>query len=356
MPSEPAPIDVCQLLELGLDYFGRNRFEDAIECWIRVLQQEPGHPEAIDYLESAGVDTTDLFRDAERENTKADLCEAPASSLTKSSPLEDTMSSSQWTEDFLDSIRPPPATDDVECKDVDGLDCDEIGLLLSQRRYEEVLSLLYAARKRAPQDASLSKSIRHVRERLAREYAYRLVDLDRVPRPVPGRPWSALADADWSASDSAIAREARQLASLIDGISSFADIVAASPLGQLSTLRGLCTLLEREYVTVGSVNESATVGSISQVARAALDVEREKPPSHQVSRVIPINSEMAPASNSLLDKDEDYAGLFKCATEAYILRDFQRAIDLFGECCRRRPDDRRAQHNLETLMRRMRKT
>ena len=364
--SESAPVDISELLQRGLDYFGRDCFEDAVRCWMKVLRHEPGHPDAIDYLQSAGVDTTGLLGESSIAESSDDHSYGPPSNVTQLG----SNSSSQWVEELLDSIRPPPPSPDgVECKDVGVLDCEEIELLLSQRRYEEVLSLLYAARKRAPKDASLSRSIRHVRERLAREYAYRLVDLDRIPRPVPGRPWSALADADWSGSDGALAREARQLAGLVDGISSFADIVAASPLGQLSTLRGLCTLLEREYVVVGEMEamaEQGVSGAVSQelppspISEQEPEVSTKNSNGEESSRdeapeINPMNSGVAPRSSSLNAEEEEYAEIFRCATKAYLLRDFEQAVELFSECCRRRPDDRRAHHNLETLMRRMSK-
>jgi hypothetical protein len=55
------------------------------------------------------------------------------------------------------------------------------------------------------------------------------------------------------------------------------------------------------------------------------------------------------------EEPEDYAALFKRATGAYMLRDFELAARLFSECCARRPDDTRAAHNLNALLRRMRR-
>jgi len=51
---------------------------------------------------------------------------------------------------------------------------------------------------------------------------------------------------------------------------------------------------------------------------------------------------------------EDYPTLFKRATEAYMIRDFELAIHLFEKCHRERPDDRRPLYNLNALRRRMR--
>lgn len=63
----------------------------------------------------------------------------------------------------------------------------------------------------------------------------------------------------------------------------------------------------------------------------------------------------AKAELDAAEAPEDYASLFKRATEAYMVRDFGRAIQLFTQCHEQRPDDRRALHNLNTLKRRMRR-
>ncbi|HEU5076364.1 MAG TPA: hypothetical protein VFU02_19365, partial [Polyangiaceae bacterium] len=52
--------------------------------------------------------------------------------------------------------------------------------------------------------------------------------------------------------------------------------------------------------------------------------------------------------------EEDYPKLFKRATEAYMIRDFELAIQLFEKCHEQRPDDRRPLYNLNALRRRMR--
>lgn len=52
--------------------------------------------------------------------------------------------------------------------------------------------------------------------------------------------------------------------------------------------------------------------------------------------------------------EEDYPNLFKRATEAYMIRDFELAIQLFEKCHEQRPDDRRPLYNLNALRRRMR--
>jgi tetratricopeptide (TPR) repeat protein len=54
MAESPAE-QVARLLAEGLEHFGEDRAEQAIECWRRVLELDPTQGEARDYLESAGV-------------------------------------------------------------------------------------------------------------------------------------------------------------------------------------------------------------------------------------------------------------------------------------------------------------
>lgn len=61
MTTQLAPHDTAdllneaqQLLELGLERYGRNQPEQAIDCWERVLSVDPGNHVALDYLQAAG--------------------------------------------------------------------------------------------------------------------------------------------------------------------------------------------------------------------------------------------------------------------------------------------------------------
>ncbi len=49
------------------------------------------------------------------------------------------------------------------------------------------------------------------------------------------------------------------------------------------------------------------------------------------------------------DPEQDYEGLFRAATAAYIQRDYARALELFEQCHAARPQDRRVAHNLDRL-------
>jgi len=46
--------EASALVDAGLDRYGRNLTDQAIACWRRALELDPGNPRAIDYLQTAG--------------------------------------------------------------------------------------------------------------------------------------------------------------------------------------------------------------------------------------------------------------------------------------------------------------
>jgi hypothetical protein len=118
----------------------------------------------------------------------------------------------------------------------------QITLLLGERRYEEALELLYAARWRAPDAAEISRGINLLKERLVRRYVEQLGNLDAVP--------SVAADVD--PASLSIGEEERALLHLIYGISSLTDIAHQSRLGRFETYRALSRLVGEGIVVVAS--------------------------------------------------------------------------------------------------------
>jgi hypothetical protein len=47
---------IARLMAEGLDHYGQDRVERAVESWREVLRLDPGHSEARDYLRSAGYE------------------------------------------------------------------------------------------------------------------------------------------------------------------------------------------------------------------------------------------------------------------------------------------------------------
>ena len=58
--SETREGQISRLMEEGLIHYGEGRMDEACDCWREVLRLEPGHPEALDYMRSAGFDAGEI--------------------------------------------------------------------------------------------------------------------------------------------------------------------------------------------------------------------------------------------------------------------------------------------------------
>lgn len=366
MPFEPKDA-ITSLLQRGLDHYGRNEVEEAVKCWAEVLAHDPKHPAALDYLESAGVDVAQIPAQ-QAEIIDFDVARAQLGSVSPTPPSP--------------SVVPPPLPPGMQDGEIE----PSLKRLLSERRYEEALDFLYAVRSRRPNDAAISRSIKLIREKLVVTYVARLVNLDHVPvltRPLTPQEFGA---------------EVRQVLALVDGVSTYADIVAASSAGRLAALRTLCSGLEGGIIQSAPAlkpHESSSrfraplqpsllagiaahspspppssdrrlrapeprpspdpppaavfLGAPSTRARSFDD----SPPSSAPPPVAPkAPASVRPAAASAAP-DDPYRTLFDRATEAYLIRDYRRAYELFSSCCKERPDDTRAQHNLKALKKRL---
>lgn len=56
MSSDSSARTIERLMAEGLDAYGSDRVERAVECWRTVLRLDPGHEDARDFLRSAGFD------------------------------------------------------------------------------------------------------------------------------------------------------------------------------------------------------------------------------------------------------------------------------------------------------------
>lgn len=326
--ADSPPDSISYLLSRGLDHYGRNEVDDAVRCWRGVLELDPHHPIARDYLETAGA-SSDEMRGAAVINFG-------------------TVRAEHGGDPLIDATAPPQSSSAFGALAMNGSGAElprpELERLLYEHRYEEALALLYAARAGNPRNSEIPKSIRLLRERLTSDYAHQLGDLDRVPMLSPG----ALE----------LTGEEQQVAALVDGISSFFDIAAASPIGRLPTLRILCSLQNSgQLITAGTEWRPDAGRSLARPGVAAVRASRP----HASEPLLVVN-DVAPDSatpvtvrraRELGRDDDEYADLFARATQAYLVRDMPLAMELFGECCRRCPEDRRPHHNLKALSRRV---
>src|SRR5204863_3845023 len=123
----------------------------------------------------------------------------------------------------------------------------------------EALELPYAARWHSPGAAEISRGINLLKERLIRGYVEDLGNLDAVPSIGSGLDLTSLELED----------EERPLLHLIDGISSFADIVHQSRLGRFETYRALSQMVSAGVVEVSPPRTPGTVAAAQRPATSS---------------------------------------------------------------------------------------
>ncbi len=247
--AEELIADALRLLQEG-------RRLDAIALWKRALELDPANPRALDYLES--TEANGLSNDSESD---------------------------------LDPQQP------IEQERIPGLaDKQAVLVAVKNREYDRALQLLYYARRQHPGDESISRSIQHIKARLARDLIAQLGDLDRVPK----REEIRVPPGDL---------EAEVVATLIDGIVTLGDLIETSPLGRFRTLRVLKNVLG---------------GAIAQQPTSA-------------------------ESNVAHEPSSSFDELFREATRLYLRGDLRSARAAFEKCAALRPEDPAVQHNLTKL-------
>lgn len=303
-----AELEVESLLQKGLDLYGQNRVAEAIACWQRVLEVDPDELRARDYLETAGSEA----------NIDVHAPRRPHSKVIELRAARDNLSHTVY-----DKNRERP------------IDGRQIVELIESKRYEEALTLLYAARKQAPQDPSVSRSIKLVKDRLTLKYVKRVGSLDQVP---------AVFTSESTLRGLKLDVEERELLSLIDGIASVGDIVECSRLGRFKTYRGLARFLDMGIIVLKAGEAlDETLGRAlapsDREIRAAVQPAATTPPASSES----VSAPLPPAGS------DPFVELFNQATRAYLKRDYGSARNLFRKCLELRPDDQRVRHNLEKL-------
>jgi len=116
------------------------------------------------------------------------------------------------------------------------LDRSRLTRLLKERRYEDALEMLLKARSQSPDDPTISRSVRLLKDKLTIKYSEAVGSLDHVAQcTIPDAALSSLT----------LSFEERGVLALVDGIATFGDIVDASPHGKFATYRALATFLEK---------------------------------------------------------------------------------------------------------------
>lgn len=195
----------------------------------------------------------------------------------------------------------------------------EFVMLLRERRFEEALTVMYRIREVTPDNQSVSRGIQLLKDKLQTEYLQALGNLDQVP--------------DVSGDVSTATSDEQVVLRLLDGIVSTSDVLESSRLARLQTLRALVGLVDRRVVTL-----------------------RAPRPSPPVSRPA-VSTPSAPRPSAPPVKPEAHEGsfeqLFSDGTQAYLRRDYAKALGCFEECLSLRPMDKRVAHNIERLRERV---
>ncbi len=178
---------IARLMAQGLDHYGQDRVEQAVECWRRVLALEPGHAEARDYLRTAG---------------------------------------------FEEDARQAPVSTDPSW-------LDEARALFRQGRGRDALELLGALAADRPDDLELQGHLELMRTHLFRDSRQRLAGGRAVPRLRLGA--DQLLKYNLPAS-------AGFLLSMVDGVTPVDDLLALSGMDPFEALQVLDRLLDAGIV------------------------------------------------------------------------------------------------------------
>lgn len=202
-----------ELLERGLDFYGRQLVSEAIQCWREVLYLSPGHQLALEYLEAAGASPDEDYQPTPVKKRTSAAMTAP------SAPEP--------------AAEEPPLT--LESLSVLAVE------LIRERRLEDALALLYTAHGEAPKDQSISRSINVIKQRLTREYRAEIGDLGQIPHLTVDE---ALID------ELDLTEDEREVLRLIDGIVALDDVVQTSGFALLQIYRVLAQLLRRNLIVL----------------------------------------------------------------------------------------------------------
>lgn len=228
-----------ELLERGLDYYGRQLVAEAIQCWREVLYLSPGHRLALEYLEAAGA--------SPEPGDELAASPPPRPSVGRARTKDDSARSS--SRDGKDE--PGRAATEEQPLSLESLSTLTVELI-RERKFEEALALLYTAHGEAPRDPSISRSISVVKQRLLREYRTELGDPSQVP---------ALAYDETLIEELPLSEDERELVPLIDGIVALEDVLQSCGLGALQAHRALAQLIRRRVIVLAPAAEKAATAA-----------------------------------------------------------------------------------------------
>lgn len=207
------PNRVRLLLERGLELFGRGEREPALRCWRHVLELAPGHTQALDYLSAAAGEQP-----------------APLSSFSESAPQEGG-----------------------------AVDRELLRAHLSHGNYQDAWQVLEEALLLYPDDPELVRA----RDLLEPRVALRIAQQMRLSMPPRLAPSERVAE---------LSERQHALLRLAESSSTYAQVLARSPFGEVETLLGLRNLEELGLLAGGLPRPPRPPSRVAQQPRAELDL------------------------------------------------------------------------------------
>lgn len=217
-----------ELLERGLDFYGRQLVSEAIQCWREVLYLSPGHRLALEYLEAAGASADEEFDPEPRAAAKGKRAVGTQAPATIAASTSSTSSPSTA----------PPEETPLTLESLSVLAVE----LIRERRLEEALALLYTAHGEAPKDQAISRSINVIKQKLTREYRAEIGnDLGQIPH---------LTVDEALIEELELSDDEREVLRLVDGIVALDDVVQAAGFAPLQIYRALAQVLRRNLIVL----------------------------------------------------------------------------------------------------------
>jgi tetratricopeptide (TPR) repeat protein len=204
--GETRTAKVGRLVREGLDHFGEGDVAGALRCWEEVLRIDPGHAEALDYLEAARGEPDPL-----------DGAAAPGAA------------------DAPAPVREPEAAPSERL-------VEEARARFEREDLEGALDLFRAAAELEPERIEMEGWIDMLRSRLLQRYRKHL-------GPMEARPKLLIQPA--AITRYPLPKDAGFVLSMVDGETSIEDLVALSGMDAFEAMRILNHLLDAGIVGLG---------------------------------------------------------------------------------------------------------
>ncbi len=296
--------EIDALLEAGLKAYGNSDSDTAARCWRRVLELQPTNAQAKDFLITAGFELSGATAQAASAAQDAQQGSGPRGELRA-----------------------------------------RVETLLQERKLEQALDELDRSRTRFPDDPSISRSIRLLRDRLVLEYGKRLGKLDDVPCLAVSR--EAIARARPASEELALVK-------LVDGIASLGDIVRGSQFGRFETYRAFVRFVERGWIQLraptGTWNPRELLGAdvFDALRRAgATDAAAPAMPAG-FSPIKDHPTQPTPPTPAQL-RSAQFEQSLEDGLSALLRRQYAEAFTAFSRAAQIDPSDRTVQANLLRL-------